>query len=35
MTETSSSASRQTSMNAGQVSALAGRLSQLMGGFRV
>jgi len=35
MTETSYSASRQTSMNAGQVSALAGRLSQLMGGFRV
>jgi methyl-accepting chemotaxis protein len=35
MTETSSSASRQTSTNASQVSALAGRLNQLMSGFRV
>ena len=35
MTETSSSASQQTSLNAAQVSTLAGRLNQLMAGFRV
>jgi hypothetical protein len=35
MTEKSSNASRQTSTNASQVSALARRLNQLMAGFRV
>ncbi len=35
MTETNAGASRQTSHNAGQVSGLAGRLNELVAGFRV
>ncbi len=35
MTETNASASRQTSHNAGKVSSLAGRLNELVAGFRV